>query len=239
MDSLLYSSEGWFSAVYLNLRTLSERGTLPDRNSDIYATFTAAMIDPLPEKQREFLAVMGLADEFTVEMARFVTGDADADKLLAALTAQNAFVTCLPDGVTYRFHHMMKECVEHTFLTLPQAVQACCRERLGAWYEEHRQYIQSMSAYWKSGNYDAALRVVKGRGHPARIPEPADGTERHGSVSHFRPEGASAGASCPDAQYVQLAECPQNAGAEGAFADCHPGAPGALFCGAGQPAGRV
>lgn len=161
MDSLLYSSEGWFSAVYLNLRTLSERGTLPDRNSDIYATFTAAMIYPLPEKQREFLAVMGLADEFTVEMARFVTGDADADKLLAALTAQNAFVTCLPDGVTYRFHHMMKECAEHTFLTLPQAVQVCCRERLGAWYEEHRQYIQSMSAYWKSGNYDAALRVVE------------------------------------------------------------------------------
>lgn len=161
MDSLLYSSEGWFSAVYLNLRTLSERGTLPDRNSDIYATFTAAMIDPLSEKQREFLAVMGLADEFTVEMARFVTGDADADKLLSALTAQNAFVTCLPDGVTYRFHHMMKECAEQTFLTLPQAVQVCCRERLGAWYEEHRQYIQSMSAYWKSGNYDAALRVVE------------------------------------------------------------------------------
>ena len=103
VDSLLYSSEGWFSAVYLNLRTLSERGALPDRNSDIYATFTAAMIDPLPEKQREFLAVMGLADEFTVEMARFVTEDADAEKSLFALTAQNAFVTCLPDGVTYGY----------------------------------------------------------------------------------------------------------------------------------------
>ena len=71
VDALLYSSEGWFSAVYLNLRTLSERGALPDRNSDIYSMFTAAMIDPLPEKQQEFLAVMGLADEFTVEMARF------------------------------------------------------------------------------------------------------------------------------------------------------------------------
>ena len=75
VESLLYSSEGWFSAVYLNLRTLSEQGALPDRNSDIYTTFTAAMIDPLPARQREFLAVMGLADEFTVEMARFVTGD--------------------------------------------------------------------------------------------------------------------------------------------------------------------
>ena len=40
IDSLLYSSEGWFSAVYLNLRTLSERGALPDRDSDIYAMFS-------------------------------------------------------------------------------------------------------------------------------------------------------------------------------------------------------
>ena len=31
VESLLYSSEGWFSAVYLNLRTLSERGVLPSR----------------------------------------------------------------------------------------------------------------------------------------------------------------------------------------------------------------
>lgn len=50
VERLLYSSEGWFSAVYLNLRTLSERGVLPSRHSDIYATFTAAMIDPLPER---------------------------------------------------------------------------------------------------------------------------------------------------------------------------------------------
>ena len=110
VESLLYSSEGWFSAVYLNLRTLSERGVLPSRHSDIYATFTAAMIDPLPEPQRAFLAVMGLADEFTVEMAQYVTGDGDAGQILSALTEQNAFVTRLPDGATYRFHHMMKEC---------------------------------------------------------------------------------------------------------------------------------
>lgn len=161
VDSLLHSSEGWFSAVYLNLRTLSERGALPDQNSDIYTTFTAAMIDPLPEKQRKFLAVMGLADEFTIEMAQFVTGDDNAEASLFALTAQNAFVTCLPDGVTYRFHHMMKECAERTFLTLPKEKQARCRERIGAWHEERGQYIRAMSAYRKSGNYDAMLRVIE------------------------------------------------------------------------------
>ena len=161
VESLLYSSEGWFSAVYLNLRTLSERGVLPSRHSDIYATFTAAMIDPLPEKQRAFLAVMGLADEFTVEMAQAVTGDADAEPLLSMLTAQNAFVTRLPDGMSYRFHHMMKACAERSFLTMAQETQRLYWERFGLWYEQHRQYLHAIAAYQKSENYDALLRVIR------------------------------------------------------------------------------
>ena len=161
VESLLYSSEGWFSAVYLNLRTLSERGVLPSRHSDIYATFTAAMIDPLPEKQREFLAVMGLADEFTVEMAQYVTGDPDAGQVLSLLTEQNAFVTRLPDGVTYRFHHMMKACAERRFLRLDAETQRLYWERFGLWYEQHRQYLHAIAAYRRSENYDALLRVIR------------------------------------------------------------------------------
>ena len=161
VESLLYSSEGWFSAVYLNLRTLSERGVLPSRHSDIYDTFTAAMIDPLPEKQREFLAVMGLADEFSVEMAQAVTGDADAEQLLSMLTEQNAFVTRLPDGMSYRFHHMMKACAERSFLTMAQETQRLYWERFGLWYEQHRQYLHAIAAYQKSENYDALLRVIR------------------------------------------------------------------------------
>ncbi|MDO5422437.1 MAG: LuxR C-terminal-related transcriptional regulator [Eubacteriales bacterium] len=161
VETLLYSSEGWFSAIYLNLRALSEQGTLPDRNSDIYTMFTAAMIDPLSQKQREFLAVMGLADEFTAEMARFVTGNPDTESLLTALTEQNAFVKRLPGGGTFRFHHMMKECAERTFLTLPKEKQSAYLSRLGLWYEDHRQYLHAMSAYRRSGNYDGLLRVIQ------------------------------------------------------------------------------
>ena len=161
LESLLYSSEGWFSAVYLNLRTLSERGVLPSRHSDIYATFTAAMIDPLPEKQREFLAVMGLADEFTVEMAQCITGDPDAGQILSLLTEQNAFVTRLPDGVTYRFHHMMKACAERRFLKLDAETQRLYWERFGLWHEQHRQYLHAIAAYRRSENYDALLRVIR------------------------------------------------------------------------------
>ena len=161
IDTLLYYSEGWFSAVYLNLRMFSEHGVLPDPNSDISSIFTAGMIDPLPEKQREFLAVMGLADEFTVEMAQFVMADAHAEDLLAALTGQNAFVKRLPDGATYRFHHMMKECALHTFLSMPKERQTVYRGRLGIWYEDHRLYLHAMTEYRQNGDYDAMLRTLQ------------------------------------------------------------------------------
>mgnify|MGYP004544768877 CR=1 FL=1 len=161
VETLLYSSEGWFSAVYLNLRTFSEHGVLPSRHSDIYTTFSEAMIDPLQEKQQAFLAVMGLADEFTVEMARYVTGDAEAAQIVAMLTEQNAFVTRLPDGVSYRFHHMMKECVERRFHKMSEASQQLYWTRYGAWYEKEKQYIHAIAAYRKSEDYDALLRVIR------------------------------------------------------------------------------
>lgn len=161
IEMLLYSSEGWFSAIYLNLRTLSEQGALPDRNSDIYAMFTAAMIAPLSPKQREFLAAMGLADEFTIEMACAVTENSDVEDILTTLTEQNGFVKRLPNSGTFRFHHMMKECAERTFLLLSQEKQSAYLNRFGMWYEEHRQYLHAMSVYRRSKNYDALLRVVQ------------------------------------------------------------------------------
>ncbi len=158
---LLYSSEGWFSAIYLNLRTLFEHGMLPDKDSDIYTIFTAAMIDPLPEEQREFLAVMGIADEFTADMAEFVTGNPDAENIIKSMTEQNAFVTCLPDKISYRFHHMMKECAERTFRSLSKEKQNSYINRYGDWYEEHELYLHAIEICRLSENYEKLLVVIQ------------------------------------------------------------------------------
>lgn len=161
LEALLRSSEGWFSAIYLNLRALSERGRLPDASSDIFEMFTAAMIDPLPPDRQEFLAVMGLADEFTAEMARFVTENPETDAIIQDLTCQNAFVTRLPDSQRYRFHHMMKECALRKFRTLPEQSQICYWNRFGSWYGAQGQYLHALGAYGRSGNSDAALTIIE------------------------------------------------------------------------------
>lgn len=160
LDKLLYSSEGWFSAVYLNLQAHSEPCALLS-GSDIYEMFTAAMINPLPKNQRDFLAVMGLADEFTDDTARYVTEDENAESILTALTEKNAFIKRLSDGKTYRFHNMMRECAERTFSSLEKERQKEYLYRFGKWFENCGQYIYAMKFYRKCENYGALLRVVR------------------------------------------------------------------------------
>ena len=160
LGELMRSSEGWFSAVYLNLRALSERGALLGGDSDIYEMFTSALLDPLGERERRFLAIMSSADEFTPEMARSVTQMEDVGALLAALTEQNAFVTRLPEGRSYRFHHMLKTCAGRLFEALPEDERLGCFERFGEWYEREGQYLHALDAYEKCGDRSAWLRVV-------------------------------------------------------------------------------
>ncbi|MGO4947695.1 hypothetical protein ACTQ50_15140 [Blautia sp. Sow4_E7] len=161
LEQLLKSSEGWFSAVYLNLCSFSKVGELPGKTSDIYQMFSASMLNPLPEERREFLSAMGLADEFTEEMAEFVTGREAVSQILETLTRQNAFVTRLSDGKTYRFHHMMKECAHQAFQTLDKRKQSFYYDRYGAWYENQGDYIHALAAYRGSEDFAAMLRVAE------------------------------------------------------------------------------
>lgn len=161
LETLLHSSEGWFSAVYLNLCFFAKWGELPDNNADIYEMFFSSMLKPLSPESQEFLCAMGLADEFTEKMVKFITEREDTEQILQALTEQNAFVTRLSDGKTYRFHHMMKECAERAFSTLDEEKQTIYYNRYGRWYENHEMYIHALNAYWRCRNYDALLSVVQ------------------------------------------------------------------------------
>ena len=160
LTELQQATEGWMAAVYLHLQALADRGTAPAETADIYDMFTAAMLRPLPPRRQKFLAVMGLADEFTGEMARFITKEPDTAEILSDLTAKNAFVTRLPGG-GYRFHHMMKACAQRDFDALPPQEQAAYQARYGHWYAENGQYLQALAAYSKAGRWNDALDVIQ------------------------------------------------------------------------------
>lgn len=105
--------------------------------------------------------MLSLADEFTIEMAKAVTGREDAAELLADLTTRNAFVKRLPDSDRYRCHHVMKHCAMRAFHKLSAEKQTVYYDRYGQWYEQHGHLLHAMTAYRACGDYDALLRVIE------------------------------------------------------------------------------
>lgn len=60
------------------------------------------------------------------------------------MTRQNAFVSRLTDGVTYRFHHMMKECAERAFMAMDKEKQTIYLDRYG----NGTKNISSICMHW-------------------------------------------------------------------------------------------
>ena len=183
---------------------------------------------------------MGLADEFTAEMARFVTGDADAGG--AARRADRAERLCQASAGRRDLPlppHDEGMCGAH----LPDAGRGEAAALPGAL---RRMVRGARAVSSRHGglpalrDYDALLRVVQEDAGIllASLP-PVGGAGRSRRMSRRCSEGAPVRASGADAQYVQLAQYPENAGAQGAPARRTGGASRAARGGARQPAGRM
>ena len=84
-----------------------------------------------------------------------------------------------------------------------------------------------------------AARRAAGRRHPAQLARPEKRAGFSGRMPGGHAEGASGGAARADAQHVQLAEHPADAGAAAAPADRDRRGPAALRRGTGQSARRM
>lgn len=169
---LAKTTEGWFSMVYLNLKTYQQQGRWPEDSAGIYPLIDETLLRPLPQRQQAFLIRLGVPDDFTVEAAAYLWPDGDAAALLHSLTAQNAFITCT-DGV-YRYHNMLRSCARKKYALLPEAEQNATLARLGAWYERTGECCLAAECYEKAGRWDDLLRTVgQDRGlslGPERLP---------------------------------------------------------------------
>lgn len=171
LAQMLRISEGWFSCIYLCLKYYLELGSIPTKTGNIYDMMDDALLSPLPEEQRQFLLALCMADDFTADMAAFITQKENSTEMLRTSVENNAFISVLPDQITYRFHHMLKECTRRRFRCLPKAARNDLLERYGTWYEQRALYSKAMLVYQSYGNHVALLRVI--------------GKDRAVELSHF------------------------------------------------------
>lgn len=160
LKTLAELSEGWISMIYLNFKSYVQSGRWLSSTSDIFTLIDQVLLEPLPERQKEFLILIGMTDEFTEPQAAYLWQQENAVNLLNALSKNNAFITKNESGI-YRYHHMLRECVRQKFTEKPEAYQKKSYERLGKWHFEQQEYIPAYFAFAKVERWDNLLDVLE------------------------------------------------------------------------------
>ncbi len=160
LETLYINSEGWFSCVYLNLRSYEKTGTLLAKNENIYSMIGATLYAGYEKDEQDFLLDMCLADEFTVEQAEFITQNPQTRQMIKNLAENNAFIRYLPDTNTYRFHHMLRGYVNQLFDQLSDELKKTVKYRYGKWHESKGGYIQAMRFYEDADAMGNVLHVI-------------------------------------------------------------------------------
>lgn len=153
-------SEGWISMVYLNFKAYAQNGCWLSSSADIFTLIDQVLLNPLPERQREFLILIGMADEFTADQAAYLWQHPDAVKLLTSLSKNNAFITRNENGI-YCYHHMLRHCTRHKFAEKPEAYRKDSYSRLGQWYFNHEDYISAYFAFADAQDWDSLLATLE------------------------------------------------------------------------------
>ncbi len=160
MRELFLRSEGWFSYIYLNLRNYTENGSLLKEGDDIYSMIADSLLAHSNKDTQKFMTSMCLAEEFTAKEAEYIAGEEYTSDWIYNMTQNNAFIRFLPDTQTFRFHHMLRECLEKQFNKFPFEQKRSILERYGKWHESQNQFISAIRCYEKAGDMRSAIRVI-------------------------------------------------------------------------------
>ena len=158
MEQLVARSEGWPIVVYLLLKRFLESGVWGEVTDDVSPLIDEAVYMPLPERQRRFMMLLGLPDEFTLEQAEHLWPEGDAGELLHVLTRQNALIRRA--GTVYRYHSLLRKCMREKFERLPQEKQDAQLYRMGKWEAQTGNYYRAQLYYERCGAWPELVAAI-------------------------------------------------------------------------------
>jgi LuxR family maltose regulon positive regulatory protein len=188
VESLRQRTGGWAGVSRLAALALAARVDHDDVVENIVQAdaviadyLVREVLDRQPAEMRRFLLRTSLARPLTEQLARELTGEADARDLLVQLERSGLLVCHRDDaGETYRFHALFGELLRARYRHDEPELAASLLARAAHWYVEHDMPAEAEQHAYDAGNLDLAGQLSCQRFvrealsgtwmHPAEVP---------------------------------------------------------------------
>lgn len=159
--------EGWAVGLLLSGLTLEGRPDLASSLDDLIHSdrhLTDYLVDEvlerLPEDVRDLALTLSVPASFDIELARRLTGRADAGTLLEQLVRSNPFVVATASPPAYRFHHLVRSLLSSTFRSTDAAGFERAHRETAAAMTERGDIAAAISSLREIGAIDEAFDLV-------------------------------------------------------------------------------
>jgi LuxR family transcriptional regulator, maltose regulon positive regulatory protein len=165
---LLEHTEGWAAGIRLYAAAVQESAgvtgrtpILTGRESSIAEYFLGEVLRHQPPAIRRFLLETSMLGTFTAEFAAAVTARADAGRLLAELTRENAFVQAIGDGTgLYRYHRLFAELLRAQMAWAEPDQISLVHLRAAEWLYARGRLADAVAHSQQAGDWAGAATMV-------------------------------------------------------------------------------
>lgn len=158
-------TEGWISALYLLMLNYIEHGNF-ETTEDIYKLFGNMVYRRFSDEVKEFLNSLCLFESFTLEQAVYVSGNENAERLLAEIIQKNAFIKYDEILKAYKMHNIFTKYLKTIFAYQEENRKKQLYQHIAYYYMKNRDYLIAMEYFHAANDFDGMLDALESdRGH--------------------------------------------------------------------------
>ncbi len=159
LDFLFKYSEGWLSALYLQLVNFEKTKSF-EQSINAYSLVEKSVWDDLTVEEQEFLVSMSVYPKFTARQAAILSKDCQiTDECRKKLLDNNGFIIYDEKEKNYRFHPMLKEFVNNELNNLETIFKKKLYSVAGNWYAANDNMFTAMKYFKEIDDYESILAL--------------------------------------------------------------------------------
>jgi LuxR family maltose regulon positive regulatory protein len=159
LESVFLSTEGWVSAIRLQIINFQETGSF-DNTADIEHLVETAIWKRLMPDEKEFLLSVSVLESFTARQAAIMLGMEALPDNIEDLLKSSDFIRYYPDKNSYTIHSILQDYLRNRFYNhQPEDFQKRILRLAGRSCAAVSQYYLAAQFYFKIKDYDAILSI--------------------------------------------------------------------------------
>lgn len=159
-DRLYALTEGWISALYLNLLDFVAEGGF-SQATNIYRLLEKSVYLPLSAELKALLLCLCIFDGFTLEQALHMSGEKNINSLLSEIVGKNIFVHYDNKTKTYIVHQLFTKFLAEIFENRESCYKHEVYQKAAHWCLKNHDYVTATQYFYECGDFDNLLTTLE------------------------------------------------------------------------------